>query len=362
MKNKRLLCYIFPLAIVAGLILGVYLSLYVESRRGPHTIEETPRPTVDAKNPINSGGKTLKNASSIDSKRLAALTQTMQRARDIGLSLNAPMEFHGRIIDQYGKPVPGISAEFKSIFYNAVVLATYEPHKKIETRVSDENGEFHFNKSEGVTLSVSLKPRLGLRYEKFGSWSHSFQSDKQSGVTVQPTSRAVPFIFHVYRLEEPAEIREGLIESYLEADKRVYEYSLATQKVVEIGKGDFQVSVWQDQTSGQKGRFWGISIAGKNIQLLPTEDPFLYYASVDGYQSNWDFSWADDVKGFRYNRDFKFWIKQGESYGSLSVECVAFWKDKFRLIVRSSINLKPGDPNLQPVLPDWPPNEAGTKK
>jgi len=276
----------------------------------------------------------------------------MQRARDIGLSLNAPMEFYGRVVDQYGKPVPGVSAKLNYIHYNAVVLATYEPHKAEEKSVTDSNGEFSFSGKEGVTLTVTLEPKTGVSFGNNGYWSHSFQSDKQSGVTKQPTSKEHPFIFPAYRLGQPTDLKVGLVEDYLIADNRVYQISLSQEKVIESGVGDLQISVWQEGIAYKPGTSWGFNIKGENIQLQPADDSFLYWAPNEGYLSSWNFSWADGDENYSSERNFKFWIKKGEHYGSLKVECGSFWKGKFRLIIFSSLNKTPGDPNLQPVLPN----------
>ncbi len=348
--------------LVLGLLGGTYLSLSLQGEK-PRGLGQPRRAIMDGTNemarPVDAAGGLRSVA---ESRRLASLTKTMQRARDIGLSLNAPMSFYGKIIDQYGKPVSGVSAEFQSIYYNDIVLATYEPHKKKETRVSDANGEYSYSGQNGVTLSVSLLPQRGLRYEKFGSWSHSFQSNNGPSVKIPPTSKDKPFIFHVYRLANPVAVRTAFVEGYIAADKQTYGVSLSKEKLVESGAGDFDVTVWQQGIEYKKGRSWGIDLHGTHLQIAPTDDPFLYWASLEGYQPVWNYSCSDDLEDYRDERNFRFWIKQGEFFGSLSVECVAFWKDKFRLIVRSSINEKPGDPNLQPVLPDWPPKDMAVKK
>jgi hypothetical protein len=273
------------------------------------------------------------------------------------------MEFYGRVVDQDGKPVQGVTAKLIYIYYNAIVLATYEPHTSEERRVTDQSGEFSFTGKKGVTLTVRLEPMKGIRFGENGYWSHSFQSDKQSGITTQPTAKERPFIFPAFRLGAPAQLTEKFIQSFLQPDGRTYQVFLREGEVKETGQGDLQISVWQKGTYGKPGTSWGINIKGDNgLRLLETDDAFLYRAPKNGYGPFWNHSWEDGEKDYNRTGDFKFWVKRGDFYGAIQVQCVAFFKDEFRLIIRSSLNQIPDDSNLQPVLPDWPPNEAGTKK
>jgi hypothetical protein len=287
----------------------------------------------------------------------------MERARDIGLNMNAPLEFYGQVIDQHGKPVPGVSATLKYNYFNAVVLAAYDAHNAEEKRVTDQNGEFGFFGKKGISLSVRLEPLTGFKFGNGGYWSRNFSTDRESSVKLPPTTKEKPFIFPAYRLGLPADLKNGFMQEFLIADNRLYQVRLAEKKITEDGVGDLEVTVWQKGVYGKAGTSWGISIKGGNkLQIQPTNDPFLYWAPSEGYQSSWFFLCADGEEGYSRERDFKFWVKQGDSYGSLSVECVAHFKGEFRLIVRSSQNNKPGDQNLQPVLPDWPLKEAPASK
>ena len=358
--NKRQTRIRFSLILILCFLGGVCISKY--SWFGLWISEPATNKGVGQKNPVGNAAVALAG-SNLESRRIAALTKTMQHARDIGLSLNAPMEFFGRVVDQDGKPVPGVSVNLDYIYYNAIVLATYEPHKGQETRLSDQNGDFSFTGKVGVTLTVTLEPMPGIRFGRGGYWSHSFQSDKQSGVSVQPTTKQSPYVFPAFRLGQSAQLKLGFLEAFLQPDGRAYQINLSQDKVSEEGVGDLEVSVWQKGTYGKSGTSWGIKVnAVSNIELQSTDDPFLYRAPSGSYQREWTSSRADGDHEYGRDRDFKFWVKQGDYYGSLSLECVAFFKDKFRLIVRSSINQKPGDTNLQPVLPDWPPKATTTKK
>ncbi len=352
--------FFLSLLLLGCFIGGVYLSVYFRSK----SEENGANPEV-----INAqSSRKFSTASTAptglhDPRRIAALTKSMQKARDIGLSLNAPMEFYGRVVDQFGKPVPGVSAKLRYVYYNAVVLATYEPHNAEEKRVTDGNGEFSFSGKEGVTLTVTLEPQTGLRFGDNGYWSHNFQSAKKSGVTMQPTTKEHPFIFPAYRLGQPAKVKDGFIEAYLIPDKRAYQIHLAKGKITEDGVGDLSVSVWQAGVYGKSGTSWGISIkGGSDLQFQSTEDSILYWAPSEGYQASWGFSWVDGEKGYSRGRNFKFWFKEAGSYGWLRIECTAHFKDEFQLLVFSSLNQKPGDQNLQPVLADWPPKDAAAGK
>ncbi len=349
---------LFALLLIGCFIGGIYLSVYLtrEPKKGDAGINHSQAAGGSEKNRFAIAAK-FKEA-----KRLAALTQTMQRARDIGLSLNAPLEFYGRVVDQYDKPVPGVSVTLEYNYFSAVVLAAYDAHNSEEKRITDGNGEFNFSGKEGITLSVSLEPMKGIRFYRSG-WSHNFSANKDSSINMSPTSKDKPFVFHAYRLGQPANVKQGFIQEFLLPDSRTYQIKLAEEKISEDGVGDLKVSVWQKGVYGERGTSWGISIeSGSNFWFQQADAPFLYWAPSDGYQSSWSFSWADGEKNYSDARDFKFWVKQGDHYGSLSVECGTFFKQRFRLIVRPVMNLKAGDPNLQPVLPDWPPKDAAAGK
>jgi len=346
-----------------GLVAGIALFIALHQSSKERVNSTRPKGAI-----VQPSGNSAASAPEIvdsnkEIRRIAALTKTMQRARDIGLSLNAPMEFHGRVVDQYGKPVSGVSAKLTYIYYSAVVLAAYEPHKGVEGRVTDENGEFSFTGKEGVTLTVNLEPRKGLRFGKDGYWSHSFQSDKQSGVTVQPTSRDKPYIFRAYRLGQPAELGTGSLHQLLEPDRQIYSLSLDKKTITPGSGGDIQITVWQMRDPvDKKSSAWGVELKGHGLVLQETDDPFLYWAPSEGYGPTWSFSWSSEDKKYNANRTFSFWIKRGDYYGSLRVEFGAFFREKLMVEPLYALNKKPGDPNLQPVLPDWPPKDSPAKK
>ncbi len=273
------------------------------------------------------------------------------------------MEFYGRVVDQYGKPVPGVKAKMRYVYYNAVVLATYEPHKAEEFHLTDEKGEISFGGKEGVSLTVTLEPLKGLRFGRNGYWSYSFQSDKRAEVPLQPTSRDRPFIFNAYRLGEPAELIMGSMHELIETDRRVYSLGFDRKEIVYGDRGDIQISVWQTRGSSEsRSSSWGVELTGNGTLLQETNDPFLFWAPDGGYAANWKYSWSGTDKDYSRSKVFSFWIKRGENFGSLKIGCDAFFKGEMMIEPIYRLNIRPNDPNLQPVLPDWPVKDSPARK
>jgi hypothetical protein len=354
---------ILPLLLL-GLFTGIGLFLALHQHESSARVAGTNYPAAAGES--NNSPQVFSAETVVLSKeaqRIAALTKTMQRARDIGFNLNAPMEFYGRVVDQYGKPVRGLNAKISYYYYNDVVVATYEPHRGEESRVTDENGEFLFSGKNGITLSVNLEARKGYRFGKDGYWSHSFQSDKQSGVTLQPTSKDRPHIFQAYRLGQAAKLDTESLHQLLEVDCRVYSLSFDKKRIVPDGSGDIQIIVWQKRDAvDKKSSAWGVELKGRDTLLQETNDPFLYWAPSDGYGAAWSFSWSSADTAYNLSKTFSFWIKRGDTYGSLRIESDAFFKDGLMVGIRYALNTKQGERNLQPVLPDWTPEDVAAHK
>jgi hypothetical protein len=121
--------------------------------------------------------------------------------RDRKKELGGNLEFHGKVIDFDGNPVPGAKVRISIMFVPSSSL-NFNEFKQVEV-VTDGDGYFSVNE-EGFGLSVKYIMKEGYTY-KFNyskDFSFSFKNGKEK--ERRGEQKNMPFIFRVRKLAPPA--------------------------------------------------------------------------------------------------------------------------------------------------------------
>jgi hypothetical protein len=282
---------------------------------------------------------------------LAACPSKMQRymdkARQLGLSMNRPCNFYGQILDQNNQPVVGVTIRFGLAHYTADLRPSLEAHCDKFERTSDNSGRFSVEGEKGVSINMELQPKDGFEFRP-DYLGVSLLEVAQNDLSASDK----PYVFHAFKMgkAEPL-IQVGLTKYDCVPDGRFYVTQLRDNRITEGNKsGELKISV--RRPSGQIYKIdydWSVQIDGVDMELQETHDVFMYQAPESGYVSSWGFSRKAGEKDYTRKVKAQFYIKSrnGSVFGRIEIEIISDWHEASCLTIGGWLNPS-GSRNLQP--------------
>lgn len=263
---------------------------------------------------------------------LAEDNSFQQRLIDLSAAAIKPINFYGRVIDQYGEPVVGV--EITHVGHNAVYAAG-SGHMRTLT---DENGFFSTDGASGSALTIESLSKPG--YEFTGRQHFSgHRSDREDDQVWRDYSKENPFIFKAWK------VNNGVFPKISKARAtygfklgKIYSMDLMTSDKRRVKKEgtldlDLQVLFERDESA------WRLVLAVPEGGLIETEDTFLNLAPESGYQKTLDYSGSN--KDHMVPR--KFYIHSRDKYfGRLLVEIRPYMRKGSGLGIDHVMNLDAG--------------------
>jgi hypothetical protein len=283
---------------------------------------------------------------------LAQLEQ-LNRVRAEGLKLNSPMGLYAKIIDQYGKPVVGISVDVKYRYYSNIVRTSWESQEGVSHTISDALGEFGFSGVSGVYLRFEPVIPEGIKLSP-PACGEMFERGNDGKPRPIIYTKENPFVFRAWRMGKPGILKEGDIHELQEPTWDVYSLNLSSNKLTKKSGGDIEIQIKREMNMppGYIGP-WSFKMHGVNYrfrQVTNEEDPFRFMAPVDGYDSEFSVSFSDPKNAdYRSDPTYRFWIFDGKHYGVMGIRVSPFYGEGSMVSVSYRQSLKEGDRNLQPA-------------
>lgn len=270
---------------------------------------------------------------------------------EIGKSMNRSMDFYAKIIDQHGDPVSGITADIEYNAFGSILNPGLGPdHRKVQ-RISDAKGEFSFTGENGLNMVVRLHPAGGYEFYRDGFLMHEYRDQDVEHPARIISTPEKPYIFHAWKLMGAASLIKGSIKSYdIQPDGRDYIVDLQKNRIVEgtVG-GDFRLHITRPPGDGMPNPFnWSVVIIGITGSLLQTNDPFLYEAPENGYQSSWQFTVEASNDKFVSDIQPKFYYRSqnGNIFGRLEMRIKPDFRSKSAIFIDYYLNPS-GSRNLE---------------
>lgn len=273
-----------------------------------------------------------------------------ERARKLGEEMNRPVAFFGRIIDQDGKPVQGIPVKLGLSFFGKIVRAGLLPSHSDFEQITDAAGEFVIEGRSGLSLDVALPTRRDYDFDPKGL-QVMFQDEAAGKPAGVMSTREKPYVFHAYRKGKSEQLTKGAIAFYdCVPDDRPYVVRLGNSKVVEgAGSGDFTISFQrQAGTMTQAPYDWTVRIDGRDMELMPSNDEFMYTAPASGYSDSWSYSQPRDATDFKREVTIRFYVrrKNGSMYGRVELQLISDYRERSGFVLNYWENPK-GSRNLE---------------
>lgn len=248
--------------------------------------------------------------------------------------IDPPVAVYGRLIDQYGNPVPGATVNY-TIKHTALGYRTFSDY-------TNKDGTFSTDHHNGLKLKINYFEKSGYdflvrrnraskmdlpfrhrNYADFGTTNNAKGTDlrwrRMSNYSEQLTRE--PIVFHAWKKGDTATLILDTKSMGFSANNGYQEFKLPATK------GAVKIRFEADWKEGQPDRDkWAVDIMVSDGGILETDDQFLYEAPVNGYQAKWSYRCTGlDPSGrtpsCMYNLNRSYYIKahNGQIFGALMV-------------------------------------------
>jgi hypothetical protein len=222
-----------------------------------------------------------------------------------------PQDFYGKVVDQYGQPVPGVEATGNLMIMGG--LGDGAEPRTLKTQ-SDAQGLFQFTGIKGWQLGVVVKKdgyEIGARGQGYTG---------PTGERTSPNDRAT---FTMWKLRGAEPLIHTSIESRIPYDGTPVTFNLETGRKVADSSADLRLSLLRTPLQIRRGRDkydWDVRIEIINGQILADDDPYPYWAPESGYQPFFETGISSNAVPWsaEMNRGFYFKGSQGQ-YGRLFI-------------------------------------------
>jgi len=216
-----------------------------------------------------------------------------------------PIEFYGKVIDQFGQPV--VQAEVELNWTTAVGPVT-EPKKRVFTGL---DGRFEVNgiQGSGITISVSKNG-----YESGSDWIQNFEYAAFYQDNFHVPDPKNPVLFHLHKLMGAEPMYQYQANGEITFDGRPVILDVATGKLAE--SGDFTFSLRLDGRSERGPDYTLLLQAQNDAGFILTNERFPFNAPENGYQTTMLIRQKVDDTNYNSRQTFHFYAKTHEGkYG-----------------------------------------------
>jgi len=274
-------------------------------------------------------------AATVRAYRAGEMDQGLAMAEMMILSENVSQDFYGKIVDQRGQPVIGVTVTGS---------VTRESSRDEPTKtLTDAHGLFQFTGLRG--RSISLTPAK-QGYEITG---HGLGLRNVNGPETSPTNRA---IYTMWKLKGPEPMIHDSKNYKFKPDNRVYTIDLVSKKMVEGTNevGDLLVQFQRpDKINRREHYAWSFTMTASNGGFIRvTNDDYLNEAPAKGYQPEYSIKMIPSDQKWRDYGEETFYLKsrKEQAYGNLHLKILPESRDGSSLEIESFINPS-GSRNLE---------------
>ena len=284
------------------------------------------------------------------------------------LSMNGPVEFYGRCLDQEGNPVPSVKVEASLEAISTTFLkdwAAATERKKIEpARIeslvadTDADGRFSFTKQQGITLRILALSREGYRAEPMEVSTFSFGEFANKRSPNLFRNPQTPVVFRLLK-KGPTEpmISWKKTAHFLAGDPGYRPFNLLSGPVVGVVDGvpELSLQVVADPLADpNQPHDFSLLIRVNGGGIQETTNVFLLQAPEAGYQTSVEHVMSPNdttVKLGTWKRRYYVIARGGKMYGAITMSYHGYFTIEARVNPHGSRNLE-FDPDKQITDPE----------
>lgn len=343
MKKKSALV-IALIALTFAVVFFLQRSLVIQDAKGFAETNSAPASLINA----STTNSALTTTSSVtpalksnlvqnDREKPEAFQQTIEQK-------NSPINFYGKVVDQDGNPVSGVTVNVKVRQWYVRSLATFDTDAHIIPikKETDLSGRLEIHGMEGDVFDVESIQKPG----------YVLSPKTPNGFGPSSGSLENPVIIKMWKMGEKAQLVDGSKFWGIIPDGRIYTLDLIQGTKVESATavGDLRVIVNRPSGVSRQDRYdWSFQITPIDGGIIETEDEFMYQAPQDGYTPEYKLQLAASDTKWTYRVKKSFFVKTrgGQNYGRINVEVFAHYQNDGVFSVDYAVNPH-GSRNLQP--------------
>ena len=248
-------------------------------------------------------------------------------ARLLVESMNVPIQFYGRVVDQDDLPLAGavIRARIRGWHVDAALNA--DGHFHTQQATSGIDGRFEISGGRGDVLTIEAVEREGFAPEPESL--RSFGYNISTNIT---PARDKPVVFRMWRQDIKEDLITGSKFFGITPDGRVYTIDLFNGTISESSTGEGDFRVWVKRPDGiQFGEKYawsmGIEVIDGGVIENPDDNSPMYLAPEQGYMKDYTFSMEDNARRWDDMIKKRFYIttRSRRAFGRIDVDVYAFY-------------------------------------
>lgn len=290
-------------AVVAGVSASAAGGAHHESERLPRLSSGQPLSQSTAPAPVEPG-----------------LTKEEQIRKALSTYNDEPIRFYGKLVDQFGNPVPSAIVDF-----TVRVINGYESTTDRGRTVSDAAGMFSISGYKGQDLSVNPSKAGYVLSSIHGIFNYSHLFPESERVHPDPGN---PTVIEMWKLQGAERLISFRIEGYVPCEGTPADFDLQTGERVQSG-GDVTLTVWSTNAPSLKnGYSWKAriqAVQGGLVQAFNVRPEQMLGAPESGYAGSFDLNYNYEVRPWssRFTGAFYFTSRGGQFYGRLTLQILS---------------------------------------
>lgn len=315
---------VFTILIAGVLLLGWWLLLGTNQRRistnAPQQVTPNKTITPIVSNAVTSGPEVVASEAIRDKTHLGLQSMRLFKATnyppqtaeekaqwewwdamdksDPDFQWKMPIEFYGKVIDQFDQPVDRAQVELN---WTTVVGPTPDPKKNIFT---DANGRFEVTGIQGKRLWIAVD-KQGYLFSTNSVSSFEYAAFYQDNFYVPDPNN--PVLFHLHKLMGAEPMYQFEMNNEIAFNGPPVVLDVARGKVAAIG--DFAFSLRLDGRSEKDPDYTLLLQARNNAGFILTNERFPFNAPENGYQTEMTIHQRATDTNYNSRQTFHFYAK-----------------------------------------------------
>ncbi len=249
-----------------------------------------------------------------------------------------PIEFYGKVIDQFSNGVPGAEVVLN---WTTVIGPIPDPQKSILT---GPDGKFEITGIQGKGISVDILKK-GYDRTKNSQGDFEYAAFYQDNFHVPDPNNPVVFRLHKTMEAEPLYVFSPYGDIAVGGEPLI----LSVEKGKVASEGDLAFSVALGAETNRYGSDFTVTMRGLNeAGFVFSDEDFLSQAPESGYQNTFSVTHKVNVPNYRPDQALRFYVRTGTGkYASVGVK-IKLWGDLSRADFDAGIHFNPsGSRNLE---------------
>lgn len=260
------------------------------------------------------------NSPSIQQSRMPAVDR-VQKLRASVDSMNVPIAFWGKVVDQDGKPLAGAKVKIGIRKWFVTVTLGAEAKNIRHEFVTGSDGIFTVSEPSGDVVSIEEISKEG--YELSSKMVRAFNYGR--GSVANPDN---PALFAMWKRGEPQNLLKFDKDLRIPYDGTPVTFDLlkGTRDVGANISGDLRITLLRTPLKIQLGRRenydWTATIEAPNGEVIESVDEFMYRAPENGYSAKIEIKMSASDPLWSPNKSVALYFKSrsGQCYGRAIVE------------------------------------------